>query len=382
MIQLIIYIVLVIALFIYTFMKMVKDNNSNYVYILALEFVGIIIDFILILASKVPNIVLLIFMYIISVIIPIAFFVLEKKQIHIDELINIYRARNDKEALKNNLLKNIEKYPESFLSHKKLAKYYEENKEFDKAEDEYLISINIKPKDYETYIDLAQVFKENKKEDEAINLLQGLLEEKPDYLNASLLLGSIYYDTEHFKEAILVYNEAIRYNPAQFDLYYSLGMTYTRLNDFQNAKEYYEKAAKINSYNDVLKLNLGQIYLIFREYDEAEKYFFEAIDSEDEKVSANSYLYLAKINLIKNEIEKAVVYANMAIEIDPKIIRKIENDETFAVILGKIKSMPEKQVKSKISEKEEIIIEHLGKTYNVVEKLTDDMKIENIERER
>ena len=38
--------------------------------------------------------------------------------------------------------------------------------------------------------------------------------------------------------------------------------------------------------------------------------------------------------------------------------------------------------KSLINEKEEKIIEHLGKTYNVVEKLADDMQVENIEKER
>ena len=159
-------------------------------------------------------------------------------------------------------------------------------------------------------------------------------------------------------------------------------MTYTRLNDFQNAKEYYMKAAKINSIKDISNLNLGQIYLIFREYDEAEKYFYEGLNCDDEKIQANSYLYLAKINLLKNNTEKAIIYANMSIEIFPEIIKKIENDETFGIILGKIKIKPSKDVKSKLNDKEIKIIEHLGKTYDVVEKLADNMKIEHIEKER
>ena len=382
MVQIVLLGIITIALFVYTFIHLVKENNTNYVYILALEFLGLIIEFIALLTAKSLNIVISLFVLIISIIIPIIYFILEHKKIYIDELINISRGKNNKEKLKRNLLKNIEKYPNSYLSHKMLAKYYEENGESEKAEDEYLIVIGINPKDYETYCNLAELFHKNKKEDDATKLLQDLLNQKPNYYEASILLGNILYDTEQYKEAILVYNEALRHSPSEYYLYYCLGMTYTRLNDFQNAKEYYMKAAQINSLKNISNLNLGQIYLIFREYDEAEKYFYEGINCDDEKIQANSYLYLAKINLLKNNIEKAIMYANMSIEINPENAKKIENDDTFGIIIGKIKIKPHKEVKSKLSEKEIEIIEHLGKTYNVVEKLTDNMKIENLEKER
>lgn len=382
MVQIIFLSIITIALFVYTFIHLVKENNTNYFYILALEFFGLIAEFILILIAKTPNIVLVLSILIISIILPIIYFVLEHKNIHIDELINISKGKKNEKNLKSYLLKNIEKYPNSYISHKMLAKYYEQNGEKEKAEDEYLIVISINPKDYETYCDLAKLFHENKKENDAKNLLQDLLNQKPDYCKASILLGNILYDNEEYKEAILIYNEALRYSPAEYYLYYCLGMTYTMLNDFQNAKEYYMKAAIINSYKDISNLNLGQIYLIFREYDEAEKYFYEEINSDDEKIQAHSYLNLAKINLLKNNTEKAILYANMSIEIYPEIVKKIENDDTFALILGKIKIKPTKEVKSKLKEKEINVIEHLEKTYNLVENLADNMKIENIERER
>ena len=382
MIQIIFLGIITIALFVYTFIHLVKENNTNYVYILALEFLGLILDFILLLTVKKPSIVLILFILIISIILPIIYFILEHKNIHIDELINIAKGKKNQEKLKQYLLKNVEKYPNSYLSHKMLAKYYEENNEKDKAEDEYLIVIGINPKDYEVYCELANLLHENKKDEDAKNLLHDLLNQKPDYYKASILLGNILYDNEQYKEAILIYNEALKYSPTEYYLYYCLGMTYTRLNDFQNAKEYYIKAAEINSLKDISNLNLGQIYLIFREYDEAEKYFYENLNCEDEKIQANAYLYLAKINLLKNDVEKAIIYANTSIEIDPTIVKKIENDDTFGIIIGKIKIKPFKEVKSKLNEKEIKIIEHLGKTYNVVENLTDDIEIEKIEKER
>ena len=382
MVQIIVFSVLVIATFIYTFAKLIKENNAGYVYLLSLEFIGIIIDFIFILLKNTPNPILMSIMYLIAVIIPIIFLALERKNLYLDELINIAKARNNKDELKKKLLLNIERHPNSYRSHKMLAKLYEENEEKEKAEGEYLKVININPKDYETYCKLAEIFHENKKEAESIQLLQNLLSIKPEFYKASVLLGNILYDNERFKEAIVVYNEALKYSPAEYELYYFLGMTYTRLNDFQNAKEYYQKAATLNSLKDISNLNLGQIYLIFREYDEAEKYFYECINSEDEKVQANAYLYLAKIQIVKKDLDKAVQYVNLAIEINPTIIKQIENDYTFSIILGKIKTQKSKNVKTKLTEREIEIINHLGKTYNVVENLTENIEIKKEEKER
>ncbi len=382
MVQIIIFSILVISTFIYTFAKLIKENNSGYVYLLSLEFIGIIIDFIFIFIKKSPNLLILSFIYLVSVIIPVLFLILEKKNIYLDEIINIARSKNNKNELKKKLLLNIERRPNSYTSHKMLAKLYEENEEKEKAEGEYLKVININPKDYDTYCKLAEILHENKKEEESIQLLQNLLSTKPEFYKASKLLGNILYDNERYKEAIVVYNEALKYSPAEYELYYFLGMTYTMLNDFQNAREYYKKAATINSLKDISNLNLGQIYLIFREYDEAEKYFYECINCEDEKIQANGYLYLAKIQIIKKDLNKAIQYVNLAIEINPNAIKQVEDDYTFSIIIGKIKTQKSKEVQSKLTQKELETINHLGKTYDVVENLTYNIDLKQEEKER
>lgn len=373
--QTIIFTILIILMFIYTFVRLVKKNNTNYIYLLIAQFIAIIIDFFHVIKGQAVASFPLVILYIISVVIPIIYFILEKYNLYIDEILNIMKAKKSPDDAKSLLLKNIEKYPNSYVSHKMLAELYNKNNEKEKAEDEYMVVIGIKPKDYESYCKLATIFHENKKDEDAKAVLQDLLKFKPDYYEGSKLLGNILYDNEQFKEAILVFNEALKYNPAEYELYYFIGMTYTRLNDFQNAREYYKKAATLNSIKDVVKLNLGQICLIFGEYDEAERYFQEEINSEDDRIQANAYLYLAKIKLIKKDTNSAIMYANLAIEIDPKIIRKIENDYTLAIILGKLKLPNTKEVKTKLTQREEKIIEYLGKTYNVVENLTDNITI-------
>lgn len=390
MIHIIIFSIVALAIFVLTFLKLIKENNSNYIFALIPEFIGICIDFICIFNGISPNIFIIILMYILSIFIPIIIIILKKNDINILEFINLikvyyYEKKNRKEVAKQTLTKNIKSNPNSYLSHKSLAEWYEENNELEKAEDEYVKVIELKPNNFNNYLKLAELYKESDKKELAIKLLQELLKRNPENLKGSLLLGETLYESDMFKEAINVYKQAMKYNPGEYDVYYCLGMTYTRLNDFQNAMEYYKKAATINSTLNVAKLNLGQISLIFKEYDEAEKYFMECIETDDERLQAEAYYYLAKIKIINGEKDLAIQYANIAVEINPNIIKNMERDVYFTVIIAKVKAKDERKVNTKLNDKEEEIIKHLNKTYTVVEKLTQDDIKENskeIEKER
>lgn len=373
---------LALAFFTITFFRMIKTNSTNYIYLLVVEFIGISIDFIVLFIGKKASGIGNCIAIIISVIIPMIVFILEKKGLAFDEIINGIKININKNASKEQLLKILEKNPKSYLAHLKLAEYYEKNGEKEKAEDEYIRVIQIKEDDYKTYCKLANLLYEDRKNSEAIETLQMLMKIKPDHYEGAMLLGNILYENDKFKEAILVYNDILKYKPAEFDIYYHLGMTYTRLNDFTNARECYKKAATVNSLKDISNLTLGEICLLFKEYEEAEKHFFESINGDDEKVSANSYFYLAKIKMLQNNREQAVQYLNLAIELYPKIVKKIENDEILIPIMGKINIKGDKEVSSKITEKEEEVINYLGNTFNVVETLISNTSKATIDKDR
>lgn len=377
MANIIIFSVISLIIFIYTVVKLIKENNSNYLFALIPEFIGIIINFICIFFKIEPNAILLIIMYILSVFIPIIILILEKSEINLAELIGIvkvdyYKKKEQFDLAKKQLIKNVDKFPNNYLSHQKLAEWYEKNGELEKAEDEYLKVIELKPKKYENYYKLALIYNKDNKQDQAIELLKDVLKRKSDYLDASLCLGSILYETEMYKEAINVFQEALKYNPGEYKLYYYMGMTYTRINDFPNAKEYYKKAATINSTLNAAKLNLGQISLIFKDYDEAEKFFMECIENDDEEIQAEAYYYLSKIKLINDQNELAVQYANIALELEPSLIEKMEKDIYFASILGKLKTKENKYVKTSLSKEEKKLINYLDNTYDVVQTLTSN----------
>lgn len=389
MVNIIIFSIIALSIFIFTVFRLIKDNNANYILALIPEFIGIIINFICIFFTIEPSIILLVIMYVFSVFIPIIILILEKREINIMEILNISKAKSYEkngqiDLAKKQLIQSVNKFPNNYLSHQKLAEWYEKNGELEKAEDEYLKVIEIKPKKYENYYKLAIIYNQDKKQEQAIKLLREVLKRKLDYLDASLCLGNILYETEMFKEAINVFAEALKYNPGEYKLYYYMGMTYTRLNDFPNAKEYYKKAATINSTLNAAKLNLGQISLIFKDYDEAEKYFMECIENDDEEIQAEAYYYLAKIKLINNENNLAVHYANIALEIEPNLIEKMEKDIYFASILGKLKTKENKFVKTKLNKEEKNIINYLDNTYGVVQTLIINTKPKekNIENEK
>lgn len=389
MVNIIIFSIIALSIFIFTVFRLIKDNNANYILALIPEFIGIIINFICIFFTIEPSIILLVIMYVFSVFIPIIILILEKREINIMEILNISKAKSYEkngqiDLAKKQLIQSVNKFPNNYLSHQKLAEWYEKNGELEKAEDEYLKVIEIKPKKYENYYKLAIIYNQDKKQEQAIKLLREVLKRKSDYLDASLCLGNILYETEMFKEAINVFAEALKYNPGEYKLYYYMGMTYTRLNDFPNAKEYYKKAATINSTLNAAKLNLGQISLIFKDYDEAEKYFMECIENDDEEIQAEAYYYLAKIKLINNENNLAVHYANIALEIEPNLIEKMEKDICFASILGKLKTKENKFVKTKLNKEEKNIINYLDNTYGVVQTLIINTKPKekNIENEK
>lgn len=276
-----IFTVISLAIFVYTFFKMIRKNDTSYVIILILEAIGIALNFIEFVFTIKLNIVLDIAKYVLSILLPIIAIILETRGITLFELINITKAKfylaigNDKKA-KEALIRLITKIPNSYKGHKLLAELYEKEGGMRKAIDEYVQAIDSNKQDYDSYFKIAELLNNLEKPDEATEMLFNLLNKKPDYYKATELLGNILISKEMYKEAVNIYQNALKYDPLSFEINYNLGIAYTMLNDFQNAKICYEKAADINSLSYNSKYSLAEIALIYKELDQAEKYFMEA----------------------------------------------------------------------------------------------------------
>lgn len=379
MLEKIIFNVLALALFTITFLKLIRKNDTSYIYVLALEFVGLAINFIELFFSIKLSIILKIIIYIFSIIIPGIMLWIEKvKKIDFPELFNVTIAQilsafGKQEQAKKMIMDFLNKNPNSYIAHKWLAEFYEKEGNYDAAISEYMRVTDIKRNDFVSTYKLCEVLNKNKQNQEAINLLEEILKQKPEYEKASNLLGEIFFEEEMYKEAISVYMSALRYNPGSYDLYYSLGMAYTMINDFQRAKEFYSKAAEINTLAYNAKLNLGQIALIYGDLDEAEQWFIQAGKQED--LEAGSYYYLSQIALLKGDEDKAKNYMNVAVQLDPKVYKQAQRDPVFTPIKEKINPPEENKENEKnktLSKKEKNVNRHLMKTCILVKNLSKE----------
>ncbi len=380
MIEKIIFNLLAFVLFIIIFIKFVKRNDTSYVYVLGLQFLGIVINFIELIFAIHLNLFFRILIYIVSVIIPTIILVIEKKQRgNFPEILNIILAKiamnaGNTNKAKDYLFKIINKYPESYIGHKTLAEVYEKEDKYSIAVDEYIRANEISSKDIKINYKIGLLLNKDERREEAITVLQDILKKKPEYYDATNLLGEILYSNDRYKEAINVYMNALRYHPGNYDLYYNLGMVYTMVNDFQRAKEFYQKAAEINSLLYNAKLSLGQIALIAGDLDEAEEYFKESVKGEE--VEAGSYYYLSQVAILKGDKEKAINYMNIAIELDSSIYNKVQREDVFTPIKNRIKK-PEKKIqeekrRTKLLLKERKVLNHLSKTCSLISGLNND----------
>ncbi len=377
MIEKILFNLIAFSLFINIFLlKLIRKNDTTYLYIIILEAIGIAINFISILFNIWNSIFIKIVMYLLAIIIPILVIALEKKGINISESINmliskIYSIFGNSKKSKEQLINLVEKCPNSYKGHKMLAEIYEKEGGIRKAVDEYIKVIEIKNDAYDIEYKVATLLTDLKRKDEATQVLNNILSRKPEYLEATNLLGEILCEQQKYKEAISVYAGALKYNPNNYDLYYNLGLVYTMINDFQSAKECYDKAAEINHelYNGYYCL--GKISLLYRDIELAEEYFAKALMGE---LEADAYYELAKIYMLKNEKDKAITFVNKAIELDGKYVDIVKDEPIFLIVRQyinlPINVLEETKKDVKLDPKELMALEHLDETYELTKSLS------------
>ena len=375
MIEKILFSLIAFLLFAYIFIfKLIRKNDTTYLFILISQAVGILINFIQILFNISAVGIWKIIVYILCLIIPAIVLVLEKLGINFTELVyvaisKIVLAFENRKKAKELLINLVAKYDKSYMGHKMLAEIYEKEGGMRKAIDEYVKVLDIKGDDYKSYFKISQLLNDLGKKNEALQMLTTLLKKKPELYEASKMLGELLLDKEKFKEAAHIYVQSIKYNTDKADLYYNLGIAYSRLNEFSLAKECYKKAVDIDSnlYNAYYRL--GQISLLYRDIDSAEHYFMQSIYGE---VELKSYYQLAKIYMMKNDKNRAVIFLNKATEVS-EFFYELSNKEPIFFAIKKLIIKPEngEENRPNESEKEKTISEYLDNTYNLTKILNE-----------
>ena len=375
MIEKILFSLIAFLLFAYIFIfKLIRKNDTTYLFILASQAIGILLNFIQIIFNTATGLIFKVIVYLLCLIIPGLILVLEKMGMNFSELTyvaisKIFLAFENRKKAKDILINLVAKYDKSYMGHKLLAEIYEKEGGMRKAIDEYVKVLDIKGDDYKSYFKISQLLNDLNRKNEAMQMLNTLLKKKPELYEASEMLGKLLLDKEKFKEAAHIYVQATKYNPDKADLYYNLGIAYSRLNEFSLAKECYKKAVDIDSnlYNAYYRL--GQISLLYRDIDSAEHYFMQSIDGE---VELKSYYQLAKIYMMKNDKTKAGIFLNKATQVSQYFYElAIKEPIFFAIKQLIIKPENGKENRVNESEKEKSISEYLDNTYDLTRILNE-----------
>lgn len=382
MIGKIIFSVISFLLFVYIFVfKLIKKNDTTYLYVLIIGATGIALNFIQILFNVLDSAFFICIAYFLCIIIPGVVLVLEIKGFNSSELLSvgaskIFLVLGNRKKSKDILNNLVSKYDKSYLGHKLLAEIYQEEGGMRKAIDEYVKVLDIKSNDYKSYFRISKLLNDLGKKDEAIEMLKILSKKKPELYEPSKMLGDLLLEKENFKEAINAYTQAIKYNLEKAEAYYNLGIAYARMNEFSFAKECFLKTTETDSNMYNAYYRLGQISLLYRDINEAEQFFLQSMYGETE---IKSFYQLGKIYMMKNDKLKAIMFLNKATEISYEFYKKAIEEPMFFSIKDQILKS-ESDAKHTESDMEKNISEYLDNTYILTKVLDEKKQVRNAKR--
>lgn len=273
------------------------------------------------------------FVYIFAIILPLIIIIYEiitgtnYSESLVITIANYCLKKGNSKKAKEILIRNIRKNPKSYIMHKKLGQIYEKEGGIRRAIYEYLTVIEINKVEYETMLKIISLLEVLDQKEEAIELLDRLITLQKGYPEAYIRYAELLEEKDFKKDAVKVYLEGIKYNPDNFILHYNLATLYVKLDEYSMAKTCLQEAIRINPKSYITMLNLAQVLLIEQDYEGAKSYLDEAL--KDEKIRDIVYYEYAKIEMLEEQKEEALTMLNMALDLNPDIIEKINNNEIF-----------------------------------------------------
>lgn len=140
----------------------------------------------------------------------------------------------------------------------------------------------------------------------------------PDLLN---YLSLNYIHLSQFNDAIKILTKIIADKKEDVNNYLNLAYCYQGINDFNSAINTYKSAIKINPHHEQPYLNLGSMLRKLKLFKESEEILLRAKDLKSHKI----YTTLSSLYIDTKQFDKALDFANKAIEINQSDILAINN---------------------------------------------------------
>ncbi|MDD5687707.1 MAG: tetratricopeptide repeat protein [Elusimicrobia bacterium] len=216
-------------------------------------------------------------------------------------------------------------YPHS-RAYNNLGVSYCEQKEYEKALNEYQKAICLSPKYKDAHYNLGFLFYIQKDYNNAIQHFKKVIELEPNYAKVHFELGNLYLDIKEYAKAIQEYQKVIEISPNEATVYNNLGVLYRILKDYNSAIQEYQKAIELNPDDEKAHNNLGVLYCNQKSYDKAIQEYQKAL-----KINPNyfeAYCNLATAYCGLKRYDEALQGFEIALSLSPND-KDIQNKVNF-----------------------------------------------------
>jgi tetratricopeptide (TPR) repeat protein len=165
-----------------------------------------------------------------------------------------------------------------------------------------------------SYLMIAKIMKTRGDTERYINILKEGMLKYPNELDILYSVTNYYLRKNKISESIYYLDKAIEKNPDNAQLYFAKGNIYDRTGDFENAKYYYDMALMKNPDMYNAYFNLGVLF-----FNQAVDLYQEAKAIPEEDKDNRK----AAMELVHEELKKALPYLEKAYLIDPKKKEKL-----------------------------------------------------------
>ncbi len=145
--------------------------------------------------------------------------------------------------------------------------------------------------------------------------LQQAKEKDPQYQYS---MGAVYLNNNNLDQAVRFFNKALSLEPRHFQSLNALGLTYSLKGDLREAEKYFLKCLEVSPNFMEARNNLGMIYQEMGFLDKAEEEFKKVTADPSYTNKEMPYYNLARLCSVRLDWEKALFYADKAVQTNPR----------------------------------------------------------------
>ncbi len=155
-----------------------------------------------------------------------------------------YNNRDYEKALQQ-FMTIIDHFPKFEMAYLGRGLTYLQRREYQKAHKDFLAYANYRPGDFRAHYYLGRVSSDMKQYAEAVNHLTHALQLNPNYANIYFELGKVYYARNKYRTAITRYRETLKLDPENMEARKLLGESFYRMHNFAGAIDEFNKVLSV-----------------------------------------------------------------------------------------------------------------------------------------